>query len=138
MAKYKPHLNQVKHYTKVRLLQFIEYANCSEEETRDFVSELCSSCLPNLKTFRLKDLERLAVSLFFINHKDINAWFGPHIAEAMLACNWSNVKSGMSFVYLTTVLAKMGCQVEDSMDLIIKAANDCNMEELDTDEGISE
>lgn len=86
---------------------------------------------------RLKDLEKFAFSLFFLNHSKINAEIGPAIAEAMLGCDWGNVKSGLSFVYLTTTLAKLGCQVEGSMDTVLTAANACTMEHLDTDKGLA-
>jgi hypothetical protein len=86
---------------------------------------------------RIKDLNKFASSLFFLNHSKINAEIGPAVAEAMLRCDWGNFKAGLNFVYLTTSLAKLGCRVEGSMDTVLRAANACSMEHLDTNQGLA-
>jgi len=141
MARFRPHLGELDVLTKVRLLQLVATGFCGPEETRGFLEDLCSSCLPHLPTDRVKDLEKLASSLFYLNQPSVSRWFLPAVAAAMPGCAWGHAKAGLSSVYLTTCLARAGLPVEDSMDRVLVAANatlpSLPALELDTDAGVA-
>jgi len=137
MKKYKPHLHSLNSYTKLRLLQFILPGKPSPEDSREFMTELCESMIGQLDQMRLKDLEQFTFCLFFLNNKDINASIATNIAEAMMKCDWANVRSGRSFVFLITFLVRMGRNEVDSINQVIGAANKCKMKNLHTDKGLA-
>jgi len=90
-----------------------------------------------MEQMRLKDVEQLAFCLFYLNHRDLSDRFAPEIARAMLVCDWANVRSGRSFVFLVTHLARMGRWEVDSINKIMEKANKCKMNRLHTDSGLA-
>lgn len=137
MDKYRHHLSKFESYAIVRLLQFVVPGKPSKAESKQFLSELCSSLSPQLRTMRIKDLEILANGLYFLNNKEATGHMGDKIAEAVPLCNWGDVRSGRSFVYLMQTLAKMGTTDIEGINTIMSAANKCRMERLDTVQGLS-
>jgi len=138
MEKYKPHLHKLNTYTKLRMLQFILPGKPSPENSREFISELCESMVGHLNQMRLKDLEQFTFCLYFLNHKNINRRISKEIGESMLKCDWANVRSGKSFVFLVTFLARMGRFEVDSINQILEKANRCKMNNLHKDSGLAE
>ena len=138
MDKYKHHLPSLGAYTSIRLLQFLLPGKPSQAESREFLVALCDSLCNNLNTLRLKDLEMLAFGLYFLNNKDVNDKMRDAIADAMFQCEWADVRSGRSFVFLIQILANMGKYDLDSINTIITSANNCSMKDLDTVEGLTE
>ena len=138
IVKYQAHLKQIDTFTRIRLLQFVTTGFCSPQETLAFVEEFCAASKPELSSMRIKDLEKMAFCLFYLNHEQINTEYAPLISEAVQKCSWDGVKAGLSFVYLSSLLAKLGCkEVEDSMSQVMEAANSMeSVEELDTDKGL--
>ena len=55
----------------------------------------------------------------------------------MTKCDWSDVRSGRSFVYLTCLLARAGVYDIPSIDSILEQANLCDMTDLETDVGLA-
>ena len=138
MEKFKPHLYSLNTYTKLRLLQFIIPGKPSPEYSREFTSKLCKSMVGQLNQMRLKDLEQFTFCLYFLNHRSINRVISKEIGESMLKCDWANVRSGKSFVFLVTFLARVGRFEEESINQIIEKANSCKMKNLHTDSGLAE
>jgi len=138
MEKYKPYLHDLDTYAKLRLLQFIVPGKPSPDISGPFLSELCQSMVGQLNRMRLKDLEQFTFCLFFLNHKSINKIISEEIGQSMLNCNWANVRSGKSFVFLVTFLARIGRLEVDSIGQIIEKTNNCKMESLYTDSGLAE
>ena len=138
MDKYKPHIKHIDILTRTRLLQFVTTGFCGPEETLAFVEEFCAASKPELYLMRIKDLEKMAFCLYYLNHEQVNAEYAPLMAEAVQKCNWDGVKAGLSFVYLTSLLAKLGCkQMEESMSQVLEAANSMEpIEDLDNDNGL--
>ena len=137
MDKYRHHLCKFESYAIVRLLQFVVPGKPSKAESKQFLRELCSSLIPQLRTMRTKDLEILAHGLYFLNNKEETGHMGDKIAEAVHLCNWGDVRSGRSFVYLMQTLAKMGTIDIEGINTIMTGANKCRMERLDTVQGLS-
>ena len=139
MEKYRPHLHNMDAMNSIRLLQLILSGKTSPKQSRPFIEALCQSLEHRLVDMRLKDLEKLAFGLFFLNHHDINRNMRGKLAQAMLQCNWSDVKSGKSFLFIVNFLAKMGEFEIDSINKIISEANKNkhNMMNLDTDLGLA-
>eukprot|EP00092_Neocalanus_flemingeri_P030050 GFUD01032626.1.p1 GENE.GFUD01032626.1~~GFUD01032626.1.p1 ORF type:complete len:825 (+),score=217.37 GFUD01032626.1:35-2509(+) len=137
MKKYKPHLYSLNSYTKLRLLQFILPGKPSPEDSKEFMSDLCQSMSGQMSQMRLKDLEQFTFCLFFLNHKDLSDNISAEIAQAMLLCDWADVRSGRSFVFLITHLARLGRWEVESMSQIIREANKCKMKKLHTDSGLA-
>ena len=138
IAKYQPHLRHINIFTRIRLLQFVTTGFCAPEETLAFVEEFCAASKPELASMRIKDLEKMAFCLYYLNHEQVNAEYAPLIADAVQKCSWDGVKASLSFVYLTSLLAKLGCKgMEESMSRVLEAANSIeSMENLDTDKGL--
>ena len=137
MEKYKKHLSSIGTFSNIRLLQFILQGKPSQTESREFIRELCNNLGGQLNTVRLKDLELLAYGLYFLNHKDVNVEMRGKIADAVHKCDWADVKSGRSFVYLTMILAKMGQYEIESINQIMDAANKSKIGNLETEEGLA-
>ena len=139
MEKYGPHLHNMDAMNSIRLLQFILPGKPNADQSRPFIEALCQSLEKRLADMRLKDLEKLAFGLFFLNHRDVNRNMRGKLAQAMLRCNWSDVKSGKSFVFIVNFLAKMGEFEIDSINKIISTANinKAKMTNLDTDLGLA-
>ena len=137
MDKYSHHLSKFESYTIVRLLQFVTPGKPSRAESRHFLRELCSALSTQLRSMRIKDLEILANGLYFLNNKEAIGDMSDKIAEAAPQCNWGDVRSGRSFVYLTQTLAKMGTIDIEGINTIMTAANKCKMARLDTVQGLS-
>ena len=139
MEKYRPHLHSMDAMNSIRLLQFILPGKLSANQSRPFIEALCQSLENRLVEMRLKDLEKLAFGLFFLNHEDVNRNMRGKLAQAMLKCNWSDVKSGKSFVFIVNFLAKMGEFEIDSINKIVSEANKNkhNMTNLSTDLGLA-
>ena len=55
----------------------------------------------------------------------------------MTKCDWSDVRSGRSFVYLTCLLARAGVYDIPSIDSILEQANLCDVTDLETDVGLA-
>lgn len=55
----------------------------------------------------------------------------------MLLCDWADVRSGRSFVFLVTFLARLGRFEVDSINQIMSKANKCKMKKLHTDSGLA-
>ena len=140
MVKYQPHLKHLDIFSRIRLLQFVVTGFCGPTETRSFVEELCAATKAELNTLRIKDLEKLAFCLFYLNHEEVNAEYAPLIADAVQKCSWDGVKAGLSFVYLTSLLAKLGCkEVESSMNQVLEAANPLmHVDQIHTDKGLAQ
>ena len=138
IAKYQPHLRHLDTFTKVRLLQFVTTGFCGPEETLAFVEEFCAASKSELASMRIKDLEKIAFCLYYLNHEQVNAEYAPLVAEAVQKCSWNGVKAGLSFVYLTSLLTKLGCkEMEDSIGQVLEAANSMeSIGNLDTDKGL--
>lgn len=137
MDKYRHHLSKFESYAIVRLLQFVVPGKPTKAESNQFLRALCSSLSSQLKSMRIKDLEILANGLYFLNNKEVTGDMSDKIAEAVLQCNWGDVRSGRSFVYLMQTLAKMGTIDIEGINTIMTAANKCKMERLDTVQGLS-
>ena len=137
MDKYRHHLAKFDSYAIVRLLQFVVPGKPTNAESKQFLSSLCSSLSPQLRSMRIKDLEILANGLYFLNNKEVTRDLGDKIAEAVPQCNWGDVRSGRSFVYLMQTLAKMGTIDIEGINTIMTNANKCKMERLDTVQGLS-
>ena len=137
MDKYRHHLAKFDSYAIVRLLQFVVPGKPTKAESKQFLSALCSSLSPQLRSMRIKDLEILANGLYFLNNKEVTGDMGDRIAEAVPQCNWGDVRSGRSYVYLVQTLAKMGTIDIEGINTIMTAANKCKMERLDTVHGLS-
>ena len=139
MEKFSPHLESIDTLNSIRLLQFILPGRPDSHQSRPFITALCKSLENRLADMRLKDLEKLAFGLYFLSHEDINRDMREKIANSMLNCNWSDVKSGKSFVFIVTFLAKMGKFDIESINKIISKANSnkSNMTNLETDEGLA-
>ena len=139
MEKFSPHLDSIDSLTSIRLLQFILPGKPTAGQSRPFIAALCRSLENRLKDMRLKDLEKLTSALYFLNHEDINRTMREKIANDMLNCNWSDVKSGKSFVFIVTFLTKLGKFDTESMTKILSAANKYKheMRDLHTDFALS-
>ena len=137
MDKYSNFARHLDSFVLVRLLQFVQPGKPSQAESRHFLQELCAALAPQLPTMRLKDLEILAFGLYFLNNKEICRDMSPRIAAAVEQCNWTDVRSGKSFVYLVMYLAKMGEFNTDYINRIMSRANKCTMEKLHTFHGLS-
>ena len=91
IKKYRPHLNSLGVYTKLRLLQFILPGKPTN--IKEFLTDFCNSIVDDLVTMRLKDLEMLAFCLFFLGSDD--EAFYKQISSTIQHCQMdANVRSG--------------------------------------------
>ena len=137
MKKYRPHLNQLDVYAKTRLLHFILPGKPAPSDSLEFTKELCESMRKDLHRMRLKDLEQFTFCLFFLNHKIINESVAADISNSVMKCNWADVRSGRSYVFLICFLARMGRIEIEHINQIIEKANQCQMKNLNTDSGLA-
>ena len=112
-------------------------AQPSREVREPFIEKLIND-VGELRTMRLKDLEQLTASLLFLEDVERIHPILDLVREAMNKCDWSDVRSGRSFVYLTCHLARAQVYDISSIDSILEQANMCNMSDLETDAGLAE
>ena len=91
----------------------------------------------DLKELRLKDLEQLTFCLLTLADGSILPSLFRQIQDAMRRCDWSDVRSGRSFVYLTCHLAKGQVFDIPGLESIFQKVNVCDMSDLESDLGLA-
>lgn len=154
IKKFEPHLGSLQSYTKLRytcqiisgdfflfifvfrLLQMCTSARLNASVRNSFIEKLICD-IGDLKDLRLKDLEQLTFCLLHLADTTILPPIFLKIQDAMRRCDWSDVRSGRSFVYLTCHLAKGQIYDIASIESIFQKANACDMSDLESDIGLA-
>jgi hypothetical protein len=118
-TKFRPYLDHMSFLNKGRLLQLI--MSNAPAKMDGFLKDFVTSIKQELRGKRLKDLEKLAFTLFYLNYPDKTIF--NDILKAMDSCDKSDARSGRSFVFLNAFIAKAGLINEENLEEILVPAN---------------